>query len=197
MVDISTRASADMQARREAERRLRDGTAPRNSDWTLGGDTLALLYRLASDPNSAGDALKLLNELQTHQVELELQQAQLEATERELADDLAYYKCLFDHAPVGYLVVDAEGRVIECNVAGLSLFGVERDAVCGSTIAGLLAPNSRPLLDEVLQALRDGAPEASCELHTGDRGGGSRRLRVSAGPMPGGEGALVVLTRAD
>lgn len=197
MADSSVDVTASTKARLDAEARLRDGTAPRNGDWTLGVDALALLYRLASNPDSAGDALKLLNELQAHQVELELQHAQIEATERELAEDLARYKGLFEHAPVGYIVIDPNGRIIESNPAGIALFGVEPDAIHGKTVASLLAPDSRPLLAEVLEALRDGAREESCELHTGDRGSGSRRLRMSAGPAPGGDGVLMALTRAD
>lgn len=197
MADSSVDVNASTQARLDAERRLRDGTAPPNGHWTVGVDALALLYRLASAPDSAADALKLLNELQAHQVELELQQAQIEATERELAEDLARYKGLFQHAPVGYLVVDSEGRIIECNPAGIELFGVERDAIDGNTVASLLAPDSRPLLAEVMQEVREGAREGSCELHTGDRGSGSQRLRMSAGPAPGGDGVLMVVARAD
>lgn len=197
MGDSSVDVNASTKARLDAESRLRDGTAPRNGDWALSVDALALLYRLASDPDSAGDALKLLNELQTHQVELELQHAQIEAAERELAEDLAYYKGLFHHAPVGYLVVDVEGRIIECNPAGLDVFGVDRDAVHGNTVASLLAPDSRPLLAEALQEVQESACECSSELHTGDRGSGSRRLRMSAGPAPGGDSVLMIIARAD
>jgi PAS domain S-box-containing protein len=197
MTDSNRDLNVRMQMRLEAEGRLRDGTAPFNSGWTLGPDALALLYRLASDPDSAADALKLLNELQAYQVELDMQRAQIEADERELAEDLARYKGLFDYAPVGYLVADPEGHIIESNPAGVRLFGVEPEEIPGNTVASFLAPESRPLLAGALQELHEGAREATCELLTGDRGKGSRRLRMSAGLAPGGDVVLMVVSRAD
>ena len=56
------------QLRIDAETRLSSGKAPLANGWTLNPDTLALLYRLASNPDTASDGLKLLHELQTHQV---------------------------------------------------------------------------------------------------------------------------------
>ena len=67
------------QLRQAAEDSLKQGTTPPTKGWSISADALALLYRLASNPDSAGDALKLLHELQAHQVELDLQHEQLKA----------------------------------------------------------------------------------------------------------------------
>ncbi len=88
--------------RERAEARLKAGSAPPTRGWPTGVGTLQLLHELASTPESAVDALKLLHELQVHQVELDLQHEQIEITQRELAEDLARYQALYELAPLAY-----------------------------------------------------------------------------------------------
>jgi hypothetical protein len=72
--------SADkVHVRTIAETRLKERSAPPTAGWPLGIDTLALLHNLASTPDRAADALKVLHELQVHQVELDLLRAELDA----------------------------------------------------------------------------------------------------------------------
>lgn len=74
--------------RQRAEGRLEEGMAPATLGWSTGTGALTLLHRLAGDPASAGDALKLLHELQVHQVELDLQHEQMEQQLLELGEAL-------------------------------------------------------------------------------------------------------------
>jgi hypothetical protein len=78
--------------RHQAETRIREGDAPQDTHrWSTGVEALTLLHDLASAPASAGDALKLLHELQVYQVELDLQYEQMELSQRELAEELHRY----------------------------------------------------------------------------------------------------------
>jgi PAS domain S-box-containing protein len=147
-----------------------------------------LLHRLASAPGSAHDALKLLHELQVHQVELDLQHEQMEATQRELVEDLARYKGLYEFAPAGYLSVGRDGDILEGNPAGAGLFGITQDELRGRRLDSLLAPESRPVLLELLKRLRAGGPRDACEAHSS----GGRRLQVVANATPGGGSFLMI-----
>lgn len=182
--------------RSAAERKLREGTAPLTHSTGVSADALALLYRLAVAPDSAGDALKLLHELQTHQVELDLQHEQLKANEREFSQELDRYRALFDFAPVGYVVVDCKGLIIEANLAGAQLLGVEPDEFAGRPLANFLAPGSRLALLGLLKKLRNDGASASCEAQTGDGADGSRPLRIAANMAPGGEAILMVVSES-
>jgi len=181
----------------DAEERLRQGTAPATRGWTVSTDALALLHRLASNPDSAGEALKLLHELRTHQVELDLQYGQLEANEQELAQERDRYKALFDFAPVGYFAVGVDGRVIETNLAGAELLGVARDSLVGRTVVSFLTPESRPTLADLLKKLAEGRSSASCEVWCAGSGGGLRRFHVVADRSARGEAVLMVLSPYD
>ena len=131
------------QLRLDAENRLRERSAPPTGGWTVGADALTLLYRLASAPDTAADALKLLSELQTHQVELDLQHAQLQTDQQELSHALAHYQTLYDFAPVGYLVVGLDGQILEGNRAGAELLGTGPGGLGGQPIAPFFAQSSR------------------------------------------------------
>ena len=180
-----------LQLRLAAEGRLKEGTAPPTQGWPTGTNTLGLLYKLASSPDSADDALKLLHELQVHQVELDLQHEQVEATRREIDDDLVRYKALYEAAPVGYFSVDLLGRILEANVAGAKLFGLDVAGLNGRLLESLLAPAARPALLELLQELRKGVSGASRDLQPGN-GHGARALRVVASAAPDGAAFLLV-----
>ncbi|MDZ7751781.1 MAG: PAS domain-containing protein [Gammaproteobacteria bacterium] len=187
----STREQNDpFSLRIDAETWLKQGTAPSSGDWSVSVDALAMLHRLASAPATAGDALKLLHELQVHQVELDLQRGQLEVNEREMAQALAHYKALYDCAPLGYFVVDLNGQVIEANPAGADLLGIARDALADRAMASLLEPASRPALAGLLEELRDGNAHAACTVQSGT--GAPRPLRIIAKVSPGGEAIMMM-----
>jgi PAS domain S-box-containing protein len=189
--------SDQTRLRLAADTRLSEGNAPPSIGWTISGDVLALLYRLASDPDTAGDALKLLHELQAHQVELDLQHAQLEANERAFAEDLAHYKALYDFAPVGYFVVGLEGLIIDGNLAGANLLGVDPPEFRNQSVDSFLAPESRPAFVDLLKTLREGGSGASCEVHPRHGADGSRRFRITASRSPGGEVVLMAVSEYD
>jgi hypothetical protein len=179
------------QLRLDAEGLLKAGTAPPTKGWPTGTNTLGLLYKLASSPDSADDALKLLHELQVHQVELDLQHEQVEATRREIAEDLGRYKALYEVAPAGYFNVDSAGHILESNVAGAELLGLDLGDLRGRRLETLLAPASRPVLLQLLQELREGLSRASRDLQPGN-GRGAQALRVVASAAPDGASFLLV-----
>jgi PAS domain S-box-containing protein len=172
--------------RHRAEARLKSGTAPPSVGWTMSPEALSLLYRLASNPDSAGDALKLLHELQAHQVELDLQHDQMEADQHELGLDLARYRAFFDLAPVACFVCDLDGRIVESNRAGAGLLGVTTTETSGRLLSGFLALDSRKALSGLLEAVREGASGVTCEVRPEIAGRKSRIWQVTASLAAGG-----------
>lgn len=188
----NTESAKHSKLRSDAESRLKEGSAPPTVGWSVGVNALSMLHKLASQPASAVDALKLLHELQVYQVELDLQHEQIETTQREIAEDLARYQDLFERAPVAYLTLTPQRDILECNSAGASLFGIEQDELRGRSIDSLLAPASRPVLLRMLKALRADGASAKCEVHAGT-GKILRKLQVLASVTSGGRSFLVAL----
>lgn len=177
----AVKATSPKPLRHLAEARLRDGTPPPSiGEWTTGLDALTLLHQLAGSPASAGDALKLLHELQVHQVELTLQHEQLEQSRTEISETLDRYVERFDFAPVGYFTVERDGRIIEANLAGAALFKIDRAAVCGRPLESLVAAGSHGTVRALLERLRRGNSTETCEVHAKRAGGLPRLLQAVA-----------------
>ncbi|MGZ4980267.1 MAG: EAL domain-containing protein [Methylobacter sp.] len=83
---------------------------------------------------------KLLHELQTHQLELEMQNVELQNTRAALEASHYRYLNLYEYAPVGYLTLTPNGVIIETNLTAASLFGVERNTLINRNFASLVAP---------------------------------------------------------
>lgn len=192
MFNPSPESTQQSKLRLEAETRLKEGSAPPTRGWPTGVSTLDLLHELASAPGRADDALKLLHELQVHQVELDLQHEQMEITQRELAEDLARYQALYELAPLAYLSVGAEGDILEGNVAAAGLFGVTQVELRGRRLDAFLAPESRWALIALLKRLRAGSSMETCEVQSSSTNS-SRPLQLVASVASGSGTFLAML----
>jgi len=173
--------------RTHAEARIKEGTAPSTGGWGTGTQALTLLHHLASAPSSASDALKLLHELQVHQVELDLQHEQAEQDRLQLTEDLKNCNVLFELAPFAYLTLDTEGQVVTANrLAGdwlAAQTGAEQ-AWAGRPIEELLVPECRDAVRGLFAALRNGQGRQSCTVQS-RAGGASAHAVVTATPEGG------------
>jgi PAS domain S-box-containing protein len=171
--------------RHVAEERLRDGVPPpAHGGWTTGVDALNVLHNLAGSPESAGDALKLLHELQVHQVELAMQHEQMEQSRAEVAESLERYVERFDFAPVGYFMIEPDGRIVEGNLAGADLFAVDRADLPGRSIESLVAADGRAALRAMLSRLRKDGPSEACEVYAEPAGRQRHLLQVAGKAAP-------------
>jgi PAS domain-containing protein len=179
------------QLRHDAEIRIKHGVRMPVGQ-SIGPDALSMLHTLSMTPESAVAALKLLHELQVHQIELDLQHEQLQTTQQELAEDLERYRGLFECAPVAFLTLSPEREILDCNIAGANLFEIGQDELQGGKLDSLLAPASRPVLAQLLQRLQTDGASVSCELRIGSALI-SRPVKALATLPPGGRSVLLVL----
>ncbi len=176
-----------LKLRQSAEERLEKGTAPVSKGWTTGMPALSLLHGLATAPATASDALKLLHELQVHQVELDLQHEQAEQDRQQLAEDLSDSAELFDLAPFAYLTLHPDGLVIAANRIATSWLAPEAselEACAGRRIEDLLAPECRAAVRDLLAALRKGEGRQTCAVQS-RAGGANAHAVATATPADG------------
>ena len=74
---------------------------------------------------------QLSTDLQSYQIELEMQNRELREAQQQLEETRDRYAALYDYAPVGYFTLDKAGRVLEINLTGSAMLGVERAHLVG------------------------------------------------------------------
>jgi PAS domain S-box-containing protein len=72
------------------------------------------------------DIRALVHELDTYQIELELQNEDLRKTQEELEQSRLQYSDLYEFAPVGYFTFDRKGHILAVNYTGVHQLGQER-----------------------------------------------------------------------
>src|SRR5476649_1995323 len=102
------------------------------------------LSRRAILPRTEADTNRLLHELQVHQLELEMQNVELQAARDKVETLLETYLDLYDFAPVGYFSIDEQGTILEVNLTGAALLGVERSRLINQRLRGFIDPPSLP-----------------------------------------------------
>jgi len=153
---------------------------------------LAVLHELASSPLTAASSLKLLHELQVHQVELDLQEEELRRAVADLETALFRQDQLHDFAPAGFFSIDRSTVLGEINRMGTRLLGRERDALIGLRLDSFLEPESSRGLHAALTRVIDGNAADGCALRFLAPDGASRTAHAAVGPDPVAGGFLVV-----
>ncbi|MEI6680169.1 MAG: ATP-binding protein [Mariniphaga sp.] len=74
---------------------------------------------------SKADMLKLIHELEVHQIELELQNETLIEAKEQADISTRKYIELYDFAPSGYLTLSKQGEIVALNICGSKMLGKE------------------------------------------------------------------------
>jgi PAS domain S-box-containing protein len=145
---------------RRAEAHLRDKQSRKAPDKTQ-----------ANPAKSGAGPERLLHELEVHQIELELQNAELQKARDDLEVALEKATDLYDFAPVGYFSLDESVLILESNLTGAALLGRERSRLMHQRLLSFLAPDSQPVFLAFLEKVFAGAVNQSCEVRLVKAGG--------------------------
>ncbi|QNT75458.1 PAS domain-containing sensor histidine kinase [Dehalogenimonas etheniformans] len=87
----------------------------------------------------ATDLTEILHELQVHQVELELQNEELREAQIELQSSRDAYASLYDFAPVGYVTLDRNQRLLNVNFIACKMLGEDRARLIKTHLSRFIA----------------------------------------------------------
>jgi PAS domain-containing protein len=113
------------------------------------------------------DAIKLLHELQVHQIELEMQNEELIQANETAETALKKYTMLYDFAPMGYFTLDSDGTICELNFTGAEMLGDKRFSLVNSNFKLFLSEDSQNLFDIFFRKVYSGGAKESCEVNLG------------------------------
>lgn len=110
------------------------------------------------------DLLKLIHELQVHQIELELQKEELlhAKEQEELAKEK--YNNLFDFAPLAYFTLTERGNITELNFAGAQMLGKDRQKLINNRLVLYVDINSRIAFNDFIAKVFSSKNSPNCEV---------------------------------
>lgn len=130
------------------------------------------------------DALRLVHELRVHQVELKMQNDELQRSYAELNATRERYFDLYNLAPVGYFIVSHDGRILETNLAGVTLLGMPRAALVKQPIVRFILTEDQDVYYHHRRQLLATGRAHTCELRMVKRGGTPFWVRLTASLAP-------------
>lgn len=115
-------------------------------------------------PRTEAATKRALHELQVHQIELEMQNSELQEARDKMETLLETYTDLYDFAPIGYFSIDEQGLIMEVNLTGAALLGIERSRLINRRLQGFVDPPSRTAFLAFLKKVFAGSEKQICEM---------------------------------
>jgi PAS domain S-box-containing protein len=117
-----------------------------------------------SEETAIGDPLVLVQELQVHQIELEMQNEELKRSKLETEGALAKYSNLYDFAPLGLFTLDKDKLILEVNLAGAKLLGMDRRHLLNRRFELFVPREDRKTLEAFCREAYSTKVKQNCEL---------------------------------
>lgn len=146
----------------------------------------------ANVPLTESEILKLVHELEVHQIELELQNKELVAakeSEKILAEKFIAF---FDFAPTGYFVLSSDGTIIEINLSGAGLLGKDRLHLKNSNLAFFISYDTRPVLNRFIDNIFQLKTRETCEVKLSNADEDPVYLNITGISLENGQHCLLV-----
>lgn len=113
---------------------------------------------------SVTDARALVHELQVHQIELEIQNEELQRARMEAEEASEKHFDLFDFAPTGLFLWDHDGRILEINLAGTALLGLDRSVANQKRFGQFVAEEFRSTFADFVKRVLATDARQTCEI---------------------------------
>jgi PAS domain S-box-containing protein len=130
------------------------------------------------------DPLRLIHELQTFQIELELQNDELLRSQQELMEFKIHYTQLFDFTPVGYVTLDSKGKILNANLTLARMLATERSALLNRPLSDHILPQDQDIYYLHLQTLFESKKRQICGLKMGKKDGPPFDVQLESTVIP-------------
>ena len=91
------------------------------------------------------DIQQLIEDLQVHQIELEMQNDELRRLQQDLENERDKYSDLYDFSPVSYFTINAKGIILEANLTAAAMLGVERGLLIGRPFSDFIVGDDQDI----------------------------------------------------
>ena len=109
------------------------------------------------------EALRLIHELQIHQIELQAQNQTLVDLHSQLEKSLERYTQLYQFAPTGHYTLSGNGTLHEVNLAGAALLGTDCPSLINRRFGLFISAETRPCFNDFLARVMSSGTKEVCE----------------------------------
>ena len=109
-----------------------------------------------------------------------MQNEELRSTQWELEQSRKEYSDLYDFAPVGYLTISEEGRIVKANLTAAKQLGIERSILIGKPFNLYSAENYREELHLHLRKIFKTKQPHTCEIKLNGRSRTTRYVQLDS-----------------
>jgi PAS domain S-box-containing protein len=103
-------------------------------------------------------------ELKTQQKSLHVQNENLRDAQIELEESRRSYSDLYDYAPVGYFVLDKDGLILNINLTGAALLGVDKSRIIGKYFSNYIDRADQDAFFLFRRKVLESRRQQTCEL---------------------------------
>jgi len=111
-----------------------------------------------------GEIGELFHELETYQIELELQNHELQQSQQALSLSQKKYSDLYDFAPLGYLTISDKGLIVNANLTASELLGVERSNLIKVSLSNFIVASEQDKYHLYKQGILESREAKTCSL---------------------------------
>lgn len=111
-----------------------------------------------------GETLKLIHELDVHQIELEMQNEELKLAKEQVEMTAEKYVDLYDFAPSGYFTLSKNGEILKANFKGANILGKERAFLINNRFGLFVDDESKSILNSFLDRIFKSQNKETCEI---------------------------------
>lgn len=113
---------------------------------------------------SEADLLKLIHELEVHQIELEMQNEELKKAKEQAVIALEKYIELYDFAPTSYITLSATGKIEKTTLTGAEMLGNVRSHLFYSNFDSFVTDDTKPAFRDFLAKVFESKVKQKCQI---------------------------------
>lgn len=110
------------------------------------------------------ETLKMIHELEVHQIELEMQYDELKLTEEKAIKATEKFTTLYDFAPVGYITLDYDCSICELNLSAAIMLQRERFLLERKNFRQFVSSDTLPVFNDFFVRLFDTHLKQTCDV---------------------------------
>ena len=134
-------------------------------------------------PAGEQEPARLVTDLRTQQVELEMQNRELREAQSLIESSRNRYSDLYDFAPVGYCTLDPRGRIQDINLTGAALLRMPRDRLIDLPLSTFIWSEDGQAFRSHLQSCALGDGRVATEVRLAIEGRGSLVAQLVSVPL--------------